>query len=134
MRVRSAVIMLFTALALSGCSTMASLSMDDPANGGKQPYGGTAHCVDSMRHTLLDEDFVAIPDSRVVCLAFQTCDLPLSLVADTVVLPYTLTRSIQPSAETRPNQEASGKTRQGNDPSQPAKLSVQERFVRRDDD
>lgn len=99
------VTLLLITVALSGCGTMASVCMYDPAEGGKRPYGGTTHCVEAMKHTIFDDHFLAIPNSRALCFAFQACDLPLSLAADTVALPftvpYTLINNHQPSPESR---------------------------------
>src|SRR5262249_24762876 len=82
MRAAISLTVMLTTVALGGCSTMASVCMDDPADGGKRPYGGTTRCVETMKHTLFDDNFIAIPNSRPICFAFQTCDLPLSLAAD----------------------------------------------------
>lgn len=118
MRAAIVLTLMLTTVALSGCSTMASVCMDDSVDGGKRPYGGTARCVDAMKHTLFDDNFIAIPNSRAICFAFQTCDLPLSLAADTVVLPftvpYTLRHSFLPSAEKRPSRDESAQSRQPN--------------------
>ena len=115
-RAAAALTLLLATVALNGCSTMASVCMDDPVDGGKRPYGGTTRCVDAMKSILFDDDFMAIPNSRAICFAFWTCDFPLSLAADTVMLPfsvpYTLTHSFPSSAETRPIQEESGQFRQ----------------------
>ena len=94
--------------ALNGCSTVASVCIDDDAKG-KLPYGGTTRCARAMNRTLFDDDFIAIPNSRVLCFAFQVCDLPLSFAADTVLLPFTvphtLANSFEPLRETRPTRE-----------------------------
>jgi len=109
MRAAAVSTLLLATVALNGCSTMASVCYDDPGDGGKRPYGGTTRCVQKMKWALFDEDFIAIPNSRPICFAFQVCDLPLSLAADTVVLPftvsYTLTDFLQLSVDGQPTRE-----------------------------
>jgi len=122
MRAAAVLTLLLATVALNGCSTMASVCMDNPVDGGKRPYGGTTRCVQAMKWTLFDDEFIAIPNSRPICFAFQVCDLPLSLAADTVALPftvpYTLTKSFQPSAYEQLSREELGQ------PSPPSRLAT----------
>jgi uncharacterized protein YceK len=100
--------LLLATAALNGCDTVGSVCIDDDAKG-KLPFGGTTRCVEAKNRALFYDDFIAIPNSRVLCFAFQVCDLPLSLAADTVLLPftvpYTMANSFEPSRERRPTQE-----------------------------
>ncbi len=98
-----------TTIVMNGCCTIASVCSDQDDGKGKMPYSGSTRCVEAMKWTLFDDDFRAIPNSRAICFAFQLCDLPLSIAADTVVLPftvaYTLTNTFQPSGERQPTRE-----------------------------
>jgi uncharacterized protein YceK len=99
--------LLVSCAVVSGCCTLASVCDDREDSNGQLPYGGTARCVSAMQHTLFDEIFIAIPNSRAVCFAFQVCDLPLSAAADTLLLPltvpYTLAHaSARPDASDQP--------------------------------
>ena len=98
-RATAGVTLLLATVALSGCMTYASVCLDDHGDGGKLPYGGATRCVGAMKHTLLDDNFIAIPNSRPLCLAFQVCDLPLSLAADTLLLPFTVTYTVARSLQ-----------------------------------
>jgi uncharacterized protein YceK len=109
-RVAAVLSLMLATAALNGCSTMASVCLDNQDDGkGKCPYGGTTRLVEVMNRTLFADTFIAIPNSRVLCFAFQVCDLPLSVAADTVLLPftvpYTLANPIQPSTERQSTRE-----------------------------
>jgi uncharacterized protein YceK len=82
--------LLLACVPLSGCCTMCSICDDGDGGIGRVPYGGTTRCLEAMQHTLFDDIFMAIPNSRAICFAFQVCDLPLSTAADTLLLPYTV--------------------------------------------
>jgi len=87
-KVAGASLLALVTASLSGCNTLCDLGTE------ARPYGGTARCLDCMKHTIYDDDFIAIPNSRVFCLAGQACDLPLSVVADTIVLPLTVSYTV----------------------------------------
>jgi uncharacterized protein YceK len=95
-----------TTIVMNGCGTIASVCSDQDDGKGKMPYSGTTRCVEAMKSTLFDDNLKTIPNSRAICFAFWLCDLPLSITAGTVVLPFTLTYTLantfQPSGEMQP--------------------------------
>lgn len=81
--------LLAASLLASGCGTIFDLTgRDPPCSGGRQIYGGM----------LLDIDYM---EAGGLATFFFLLDLPLSFVADTLLLPITIPRELESNERSR---------------------------------
>ncbi|QEL16448.1 YceK/YidQ family lipoprotein [Limnoglobus roseus] len=89
------VALLSAVLPLAGCGTVTNLAVTRIEDGGRLPFGGVKHDVRCI-HGAADDQFGAHahprPEQdgypRTALMLLCAADLPLSLVADTVLWPY----------------------------------------------
>ena len=90
------VALLLSSLPITGCGTVANLVKSRPEEGGKSPFGGVrqdAWCIEAAANG--EFGFRAHPKSeseqypQVALMTFCALDLPLSLIGDIVMWPYT---------------------------------------------
>lgn len=88
---RSILLAIFSMLALSSCMTVATLNVDYKSNKPKQPDPCAEYCSINRVYSGVSMDLCLL-SAPTHGGFFAIWDLPLSLVADTVILPYTLYR------------------------------------------
>jgi uncharacterized protein YceK len=82
----AAVLLLLAALYVSGCSTLETAPQAGPYSGAKlavSTFGTVWSCI--VTHPLKPMNLIAVPGSILVA-----ADIPLSTIADTILLPVTL--------------------------------------------
>jgi uncharacterized protein YceK len=87
---RIVILLMFGSL-LSGCGTFLNLAWFTPKEGGEHMYGGVRVDAQTAYRSLFhpeDNPYASTPE-RLWTAACLTADLPLSLVGDTLTLPWT---------------------------------------------
>jgi uncharacterized protein YceK len=82
----AAFLLLLAALCVSGCSTLETAPQAGPYSGAKlaaSTFGTVWNCI--VTHPLKPMNLIAVPGSILV-----GADIPLSTIADTILLPVTL--------------------------------------------
>src|SRR5262245_17247608 len=94
----------------TGCGTMVNMTepmFDSSAHAEKQIYGGVVNDVDVIGGAVYWKSDYA-PTARPFGVIVGLIDLPLSLVADTITLPWTIAHQIEKSqtaSESKPNEK-----------------------------
>jgi uncharacterized protein YceK len=94
------VALLLSSLPIAGCGTVANVVRPGPEGGGKSPLGGVRQDVSCIKKAANGEfGFRTHPRSeseqypRLALMLFCAADLPLSLIGDVVMWPYTMVYS-----------------------------------------
>ena len=93
------------ALLNGGCGTAVNTLWLAPFEGGQRVYGGVRADLDVMRRTVAGESDITVSGEQVKAtsreqirsILFLTLDLPLSVIGDTLTLPYTLAVAVRRS-------------------------------------
>jgi uncharacterized protein YceK len=98
----------------TGCGTMVNMTdpmfsapSNEPSRAEKQIYGGVVNDVDVIGGAVYWKSDYA-PTARPFAVVVGLIDLPLSLVADTITLPWTVAHQIEKSqtaSESRPKEK-----------------------------
>jgi hypothetical protein len=88
--------LLLSCLSIAGCGTVANLARPGPEGGGKVPFGGVHHDLQSIR-TAADGGPIStasptletVLSPQMAHIVLCAADLPLSLLGDVVTWPYT---------------------------------------------